>query len=848
MFSNGRGEDAPPPYANEPNSPSESSLTSLLPTPAHRVECALMILLCTDELRRNIASTFELPESYSVPTAPETNTANDLISFDNQGIQNDIRALKRDRFVRKQELDSHEIQALKRAAFTYFDAWRGKLLKRACDALNVRPESVRVARKQRVAQASAIAGERKHEDLVDWARTNTEASSPRAEEISQYKGVETKLMKLEEQKRNMLLQGLVLLLLSLETYPAHSRILLLHISSSLRLKGSVLVEHESKIAQGLLEAATQMSGEASRKAVAAENAATSKWKIGLATVAGAALIGVTGGLAAPLLAAGLGTVFGGLGLGAVSGLLGALAGNTLLIGGLFGAYGGKMTGEMMERYEKEVEDFKFLPIRCGSDGPSERNQNPNVVSRRPPAVRTVSSQRHKLRVAIGISGSLVTESDMIVPWSVLDSSSLEPFALRYEVAALLRLGVSLSSVLKSYAWQYAKWEIARRTLFGALAAGLWPLGLLKLARVVDNPFSVAKVRADKAGKVLADALISKCQGERPVTLIGYSLGSRVIYSCLLELAARNAFGLVENVVLMGGPVPSDSDPWTRVRSVVCGRIINVFSTEDYILGFLYRASSAQFDVAGLQAIVGVQGVENFDVSDLISGHTKYRYLIGQILQRVGIEDVDAQEVEKEVAILQALETEETQEGNRVQADADAEAAEIESSIRARVGSPVGGRIVMVDVDEREERRRQELLQVAEEKARSEHDHPPAYEEYHTPSRNTAQPSTSAPLSPSTALPPAPRELMQPALKRHSNDRELPTNRSTPTRRPKSDLKSPPASLVSGTESLHIDSTVESEEVEELEVGLPIGDLEHVEPEPLEDYSESETETASSMLK
>ncbi len=41
-----------------------------------------------------------------------------------------------------------------------------------------------------------------------------------------------------------------------------------------------------------------------------------KWKIGAAGVAGAALIGITGGLAAPLLAAGIGTVLGGIGLGA----------------------------------------------------------------------------------------------------------------------------------------------------------------------------------------------------------------------------------------------------------------------------------------------------------------------------------------------------------------------------------------------------------------------------------------------------------------------------------------------------------------------------------------------------
>jgi hypothetical protein len=72
---------------------------------------------------------------------------------------------------------------------------------------------------------------------------------------------------------------------------------------------------------------------------------------------------VTGGLAAPLLAAGLGTVMGGLGLGVVSTYLGALASSSLLVGSLFGAYGAKMTGKLMEQYAREVQDFEFIPVQ-----------------------------------------------------------------------------------------------------------------------------------------------------------------------------------------------------------------------------------------------------------------------------------------------------------------------------------------------------------------------------------------------------------------------------------------------------------------------------------------------------
>lgn len=56
------------------------------------------------------------------------------------------------------------------------------------------------------------------------------------------------------------------------------------------------------------------------------------------------------------MAAGLGTLLGGIGLGGTvaAGYLGVMAASAPLVGGLFGAYGGKLTGEMMKRYAQEV--------------------------------------------------------------------------------------------------------------------------------------------------------------------------------------------------------------------------------------------------------------------------------------------------------------------------------------------------------------------------------------------------------------------------------------------------------------------------------------------------------------
>src|SRR5579859_2922631 len=75
------------------------------------------------------------------------------------------------------------------------------------------------------------------------------------------------------------------------------------------------------------------------------------------------------GLAAPLVAAGLGTLFGAIGLGSTiaATYLGAFASSSVLVGALFGGYGAKVSSEMMERYSKEVNDFDFLPLHPSSE-------------------------------------------------------------------------------------------------------------------------------------------------------------------------------------------------------------------------------------------------------------------------------------------------------------------------------------------------------------------------------------------------------------------------------------------------------------------------------------------------
>ena len=168
-------------------------------------------------------------------------------------------------------------------------------------------------------------------------------------------------------------------------------------------------------------------------------------------------------------------------------------------------------------------------------------------------------------------------------------------------------------------------------LHGLLQAVAWPSTLLTLSSAVDNAWAVALERSSRAGEVLAEVLAGGAHGDRPVTLVGYSLGARVVYACLRELARRRLPGVVEMAVLMGAPVALDQEKWAAARSAVAGRLVCVYSRSDWLLGAMYRVGTLQRGCAGLQA-VGIPGVESVDATDLIETHTDYRERLGELLE------------------------------------------------------------------------------------------------------------------------------------------------------------------------------------------------------------------------
>ncbi|TRM62624.1 DUF726-domain-containing protein [Schizophyllum amplum] len=351
--------------------------------------------------------------------------------------------------------------------------------------------------------------------------------------------------------------------------------------------------------------------------------------LGLAAVGGGVLVGVTGGLAAPLVGAGVTTILGWLGIGGTAaGLLASgLAGSSVVCGALFGAYGAKSTAEMVGRHTKEITDLAVVPV------------SPRSV-------------HDTMAVRLCITGWLSTPDEVTAPWTVFGGD--DTFALQWEVQALQDLSNALYSLVKSHSLKYVKAEIIRRTIFANLMSSLAPIAWLKIGQIIDNPWMNASALADKTGAVLADLLAQRVFGKRPITLVGYSLGARVIFQALKQLAQlppKDTAHLIQDVFLFGTPVTTDPAVWTGIRRLVAGRVVNGHSANDYVLAVLSRASSGQWEIAGLQP-VQVKGVENV-LCEEVNGHTKWRGLIGKCLQDCGAPGIIETEVAKQLAVVAA---------------------------------------------------------------------------------------------------------------------------------------------------------------------------------------------------
>ncbi|XP_008560315.1 transmembrane and coiled-coil domain-containing protein 4 [Microplitis demolitor] len=411
-------------------------------------------------------------------------------------------------------------------------------------------------------------------------------------------------------KSILIVQDAVLFAVQSGEYDARQRVLARRLAELLNVPFDLIELYEHSLVELLSKDVNDRTEEEDNNAKRRDKIRKIKryTSIGIATVAGGTLIGLTGGLAAPFIGVGVGTILGGASAAALTSTAGVA-----IIGSIFGVAGAGLTGYKMNKRVGRVEEFSFEPLSrfCETD--------------------------QQLHVAIAVTGWLKSQDvdNIIKPWRCL-ALSREQYALRYETKYLVELGQALEYIL-SMAVSFATQEALKYTILsGIMSAIAWPAALLSIASVIDNPWSVCCRRSSEVGKHLAHVLLSRQHGKRPVTLIGYSLGARVIFYCLRELAdVGHAEGIIQDAIMLGAPVTDKSSQWEKCSRVVAGKMINGYCSADWLLRFLYRTLSMSTGVAGLAAIKCPR-VTNVDLSGLISGHTEYSDKLVEIMDFVGV--------------------------------------------------------------------------------------------------------------------------------------------------------------------------------------------------------------------
>ncbi|EHA19034.1 hypothetical protein ASPNIDRAFT_54165 [Aspergillus niger ATCC 1015] len=420
--------------------------------------------------------------------------------------------------------------------------------------------------------------------------------------------------KIDIDLRWTVLCDLFLVLIADSAYDARSRTLLERVGASMEVSWLQIARFEKRVIDALemQEAAEKETWDESEHMEKRRKMALKRkyMVMGLATVGGGLVIGLSAGLLAPVIGAGIAAGFTTVGITGTSAFLGG-AGGTALI-----ASGATLTGSTIglrasQRRTGPVQTFEYRPLH--------NNKRVNLI----------------ITVAGWMTGKV---DDVRLPFSTVDPIMGDLYSVLWEPEMLRSMGDTIN-ILATEALTQGLQQVLGQTVLVALMASLQlPLVLTKLSYLIDNPWNVSLTRANAAGLILADSLRDHNLGKRPVTLLGYSLGSRVIFSCLKELADKGAHGLVQNVYLFGSPIVANRDEYLKARSVVSGRFVNGFASNDWILGYLFRATSGGImRVAGLAPVEGVPGLENFDVTKIVNGHMDYRAAIPRLLKEVGWE-------------------------------------------------------------------------------------------------------------------------------------------------------------------------------------------------------------------
>ncbi|CAI4060847.1 Mil1p SKDI_06G0320 [Saccharomyces kudriavzevii IFO 1802] len=406
---------------------------------------------------------------------------------------------------------------------------------------------------------------------------------------------------------------LFLICLQSSTYDSRSRTLLLNFAKVLNMTNLEICEFERRVTDSLdMEQSTedQVWDEQDHMKNRRKSKRRKKMAyVALAMVGGSLVLGLSGGLLAPVIGGGIAAGLSTIGLTGATGFLTGVGG-TAVVAVSSTAIGANIGARGMSKRMGSVRTFEFRPLH--------NNRRVNLI--------------------LTVSGWMVgNEDDVRLPFSTVDPVEGDLYSLYWEPEMLKSIGQTVS-IVATEIFTTSLQQILGATVLTALISSIqWPMALSKLGYILDNPWNVSLDRAWSAGKILADTLIARNLGARPITLVGFSIGARVIFSCLIELCKQKALGLIENVYLFGTPAVMKKEQLVMARTAVSGRFVNGYSDKDWFLAYLFRAAAGGFSaVMGISTIEDVEGFENINCTELVDGHLNYRKSMPKLLKKIGI--------------------------------------------------------------------------------------------------------------------------------------------------------------------------------------------------------------------
>lgn len=331
-------------------------------------------------------------------------------------------------------------------------------------------------------------------------------------------------------------------------------------------------------------------------------------RVGLLAALGVATVATAGFAAAEAIGGAVGSLVGGYtGAAATSYGLALLGGGSIASGGLgmvggtavittVGAAIGSGLGlSVANAYVGTDKSFRIEKIRDGS--------GPTVVL---------------------ANGFLTERSDSWERWKALIDGAY-PDAPVYRVYWGAKELADLQLLLGSGVAKGAAMRVATRSALHATkraASKLGPVGApFIVADVAANPWHTAKNRADQTGVALATVL-ARVEGG-VFTLVGHSLGARVIVRAAQTLGTRAGSPLLREIHLLGAAVAAGED-WGTLRDGTAGVIVNYHSRRDPVLKYLYTTAQAGGRAAGLVGLRGtLPGMHNQDCSRRVERHDGY---------------------------------------------------------------------------------------------------------------------------------------------------------------------------------------------------------------------------------